>query len=324
MRPSWDPKSPSLLPTIVCYADILGFSAMIERAHGFGKETEFLQRIKHSLAAAYDIVRKASTLDGATTSDFDMKVFTDNIVVAYPLRAPNWDHGEPELGTLLMLFAQVQASLASDGFYLRGAVAAGDHYQDDDIAYGKALLEAVNLDKSGGPPRLVIGPSIEPLIREQLSSYGNGGWATHYEQLLEDPHDERLFVNYLDVAFDFFPDGPIDYQLLSRHKENVLRGLKRYESDSSVREKYEWTATYHNYVCLTFADRYSSQDHEGVDLEQMAIAEEAQRALKYQVPLEDQSSEPPLRRLDAERLRRRLAARETLDAPSEGSAAYRR
>ena len=83
------------------------------------------------------------------TSIFDMKVFTDNIVVAYPLGDRLRNDGEIELGTILALFAQVQTSLALDGFLLRGAIAYGDHYQDDDVAYGDALLEAVDLDQSG-------------------------------------------------------------------------------------------------------------------------------------------------------------------------------
>ena len=138
MRSSWYPESLSLRPTVLCYADILGFRALTENAHRLGEETAFLQRIKNSLAAAYEIVRKAKTLDGWVDSIFDMKVFTDNLVVAYPLHAPSQDGGEPELGLLLMLFAQVQARLAVDGFWLRGAIAFGDHYQDDDIAYGKS------------------------------------------------------------------------------------------------------------------------------------------------------------------------------------------
>ena len=310
MSTRWDPKSPSLLPTIICYADILGFRELTELAHELGEETEFLLKTKNVIAAAYETVRRARTLDGVVGSIFDLKVFTDNIIVAYPLRAPDMDLGEPELGTLLMLFAEVQARLASDGFLLRGAIAYGDHYQDDDIAYGKALLEAVDLDKSGDPPRLVIGPSIERLIAVHLSWYGNGGWAPHYEQLLEDPHDERLFVNYLAVAFEFFPDGPINFRVLAAHRETVLNGLKEYEYNPRVRKKYEWMATYHNYVCRSFADRHSIDAHEGVDLEQMAMAEEAQRALQYLVPSEEPASKQTPRGLNAQRLRLRLASSE--------------
>ena len=308
MRPSWDPKLPSLLPTLVCYADILGFRALTERAHRLGEETEFLQRVKHSLATAYDTVRRAKTLDGWVPSIFDMKVFTDNIVVAYPLLAPRQDRGEPELGTLLMLFAQVQANLAADGFLLRGAIAFGDHYQDEDIAYGKALMEAVDLDKCGGSPKLVVALSVGSLISEHLSWYGDGTWAPHHELLLEDPCDGQLFLNYLGSAFEHFPDGPIDHELLASHGEVVRDGLQAYQSDPYVRAKYEWMAAYHNYVCRAFADRYSYQGGEEADPEQMAIAEEAQRALKHIVPCEDLPSEQCPRPLNAERLRQRLAS----------------
>ena len=119
---------------------------MTERAHESGEEQKFLQRIKRSLAAAYKQVREYAKPWGSGPPIFDMKVFTDNIVVACPLRNRS-DLGEPELGTLLILFAYVQASLAADGFFLRGAISAGRHYQDRDIAYGEALLEAVDLDK---------------------------------------------------------------------------------------------------------------------------------------------------------------------------------
>ena len=301
----WDPQSPSLRPTIVCYADLLGFRAETQRAFQSGTEADFLQKIKRSLDKAYEIVRKAKTLSGAISSLFDMKVFTDNIVVAYPLRNPYHDDGEIELGTFLMLFARVQASLASDGYFLRGAIAYGSHYQDDDIAYGEALLEAAGFDQSGKPPRLVIAPSVEPLIARQLSSYGNGGWAPHHQELLEDPHDEHLFINYLGVALEDFPDCPIHSELLQAHRDSVFNGLLDHEADPHVRLKYEWLAVYNNYVCRTFAERFEMRANEYADPEEMAISEEAQRARDYLVPIE--SSVQPPRPLDAQRLRQHLS-----------------
>ncbi len=302
----WDPKSPSLLPAIICYADILGFRDKTECAFKSGNEREFLRRIKCSLAAAYDNVRQAATLVEGDSPDFDMKVFTDNIAVAYPLHDPTADLGEPELCTLLDLFGHVQAKLAADGFFLRGAITAGEHYQDQDIAYGEALLEAVGLNKPGTPPRLVIGPSLEPLISEHLSWY-NGGWAPHHQFLLEDPRDGRLFVNYLGRAFEHFPDGPIDYQLLAAHRKRVLRGLQSYESDRGVRPKYTWLATYHNYVCRTIADQFQVHSAEGADPYKTAIGAEAKRALERLVPLEVRLAEHPPRQLDGRRLQGRLA-----------------
>ena len=114
MHMNWDPKSPSLLPTVVCYADIRRFRAMTVKAIKSGEDEVFLQRIKSSLSEAYEIVRKAQTLDGAVPSMFDMKVFTDNIVIAFPLYNLRGNDGEAELATLLMILAQVQAKLASN------------------------------------------------------------------------------------------------------------------------------------------------------------------------------------------------------------------
>ena len=306
MATCWDPQAPSLSPSIVCYADILGFRHLIGRAFEAGKEEHFLQKIKHSLDKAYERVREAQTLSGAVPSIFDMKVFTDNIVVACPLYNSSRDLSEPEFGILLTLFAEVQSILASDGLPLRGGIAWGDHYQDDDVAYGKAFLEAIDLDKPGTPHRLVIARSLEPLIAKQLSSYGDDGWTPYHRLLLEDPCDGRLFVNYLWVAFANFPDGPIDNQLLAAHCEIVHGNLVELEPGSRVRAHYEWMATYHNYVCGAFARRYSFLGGEEVDSERIAIAADAQRALEYLVPFESPPSAQVPRLLNASRLRQRL------------------
>ena len=282
---------------------------MTENALKSGQQTEFLRRVKSSLAKAYDLVRDERKHDGATPLEFfDMKVFTDNIVVAYPLNNIEFDLGEPELGTIMMLFADVQASLAADGFFLRGAISLGYHYQDDDIAYGNALLEAVDLENSGGPSRLAIGPSVEPLIDVQLAAYGDGGIAPHHVELLEDPQDECLFVNYIELgAFGYFPDGPIDIEFLKAHRDNVCEGISENSSDTHVRSKYEWTGVYHNYVCRTMANRYLVQDAERADEEKIAVATEAQRSLEYLVPDECLPCQLTPRVLDARRLRQRLS-----------------
>ena len=228
-----------------------------------------------------------------------MKVFTDNLVVAYPLYRQHIDFGEPELGGLFDLFAHIQTFLATDGFFLRGAITTGYHYQDQDIAYGKALFEAVDLDKSGMPPRLVIGKSLEKPISKHLSWYAPGV-APHYTYLLKDSNDGQLFLNYLYAAFEHFPDGPIDDQSLIVHKTRIYEGLQEYQSDAGILEKYKWLASYHNYVCQTFADEYAISGYDA-DPEQIAISIDAQRVLDYLIPVEPHLVVEPPRPLDIER-----------------------
>lgn len=307
MSTSLDTEAPSLLPTFVCYADILGFRSLMNQAFRSGKEVEFLQRIRNSVSAAYEFVRESATFGENQPPVFDIKVFTDNIVVAYPLRAPDRDFGEPELGYLLDIFAGVQASLVAEGFLLRGAITHGAHYQDENLVYGKALLEAVDLDKSGGQPRIVIGQSVEPLILKHLSWYGYSNTTPHHDYLLEDSSDERLFVNYLATAFQFFPDGPIDLGFLEAHCNEIRKGLKENESDLGIRSKYIWLATYHNFVCRTFAERYPAYGDEWTDPEEIAVRVAAQRTLDFIVPFGSDLKIQPPRPLDARRLQRRLA-----------------
>ncbi len=110
---------------MVCYADILGFHEMTERAFESGNEEAFLRRGESSLDAAYEEIHEDTTTRDSRDSILDMKIldmklFTDNIVVGYPLHDPIANFGEPELGALLILFAHAQARLAADGFFIWG------------------------------------------------------------------------------------------------------------------------------------------------------------------------------------------------------------
>ena len=309
----WDPESPEMCPAIVCHADILGFTNMTRDSLKSGAPKEFLSQLKAALSTTYDRLRKQAKLGGPFLADsshtgkedfpvFDMKVFTDNIIVAYPYPPTDIAIGEPELGSMLMLFAEAQANLAEHGFFLRGAIATGLHYQDDDLVFGEALLEAVELDKSGSAPRLVIAPSVENLILKHLEWYGDGESPYHY-RLLEDPSDGRLFINYLQSAFGHFPDGPINYELLQAQSKTVTSRLQQYEDNENVRKKYEWIATYHNYACRSFVERNVIQPSEWVDPEEGAKSDYAAQAGNHLIPFDGDT--PPLR-LNEERLRIRL------------------
>ena len=112
-----DSKSPSLLLSMVCYADVLGFRNMTKDAFESDKGMEFLRKVNRSLNLAYKDIRGYAKPGDWGGSMFDVKFFTDDIVVGYPLYAPDDYDGEPELGNLMTLFARAQASLASDGFF---------------------------------------------------------------------------------------------------------------------------------------------------------------------------------------------------------------
>jgi hypothetical protein len=281
-RPSGEP---ALIPSFVCYADILGFSELSRAAVKAGLGEQFLQKLRTVLTEAYEQVRTRAG-DGI----FSVKVFTDNIVVGHPAPENGFDFGEAEFGTMLWVFSSFQMTLATNGFLVRGGIALGDHYMDDDIVFGPALLDAVALDTDGGPPRLALSPEAVEAVRHHLGFYGDDArFAPHYNDLLMDA-DGGVFLNYLNLWFSAIPDYGVFFDLVEKHRETIRAGLKQYAGRPGIRSKYEWAARYHNFVCHDFAERHPmpSAFDEGDELWAL-VAKDAQR-LKDDFIIEDDPS----------------------------------
>jgi hypothetical protein len=293
---------PKLLKSFVCYADILGYSSLSKAALLSGQGEQFLYRLRQALTKAYEEMRRHADAY-SDTSFYSLKVFTDNIVVGYPLHRPDFDFGEPELGDIMMTFAEFQATLAMEGFFIRGGIAYGDHYMDDDIVYGEALLEAVALDIHGGPPRLELAPSTIQIVRKQLGFYGGVNNSPHDECLLQDA-DGAVFINYLDEAFAALPDGGIFFDLIAGHRQNIINGLKEYKGFPGIRSKYEWAARYHNFVCQDFTTLFPLITDPNASKWSITMGEEAQKLLNFLIDVESLAAFPSHLSLKPIKLRR--------------------
>src|SRR4051794_40768029 len=98
---------PALRPSLVCYADILGYESLSRRALETGDGANFLRRVHAALTKAHQrVYERAKGFDEMRY--FVTRVFTDNIVVGYPLRRPDTDLGEPETGDMFSIFAEFQ------------------------------------------------------------------------------------------------------------------------------------------------------------------------------------------------------------------------
>lgn len=283
--------SPQMLSSFVCYADILGYSHLSREAINSGHGNEFLFKLHHALKSAYDRIRERSKGWG-DDSFYAVKVFTDNIVVGYPLHRPGFDYGEPELGDIMGAFNELQVALAMEGFFLRGGIALGEIYMDDDIVFGNAFLQAVEQDKNGGPPRLTLTSSAIEAVQRQLGFYGEKStWTPHYEYLLADA-DGAIFLNYLNEAFFAFPDGGIFFEVIEKHKESIIKNLEEYKGNPDIRAKYEWAARYHNFVCKEFVERHPVPLGPDCDEIYAVATEQAQGLLDHIIDIESMAPTP--------------------------------
>lgn len=275
---------PKLIKSFVCHVDILGYSELSKEAIFSGNGDIFLNKIRLALTKAYDRVRKSS--EGWSNKHlFSIKVFTDNIVLGYPVKDTERSVGEEELGHIFRIFSEFQVALVMEGFLVRGGIAFGKHYMDDDIVFGDALLEAVKLDSSGGAPKISLAPSAAKILQNSL---GFRRASEHPPQSCDflDDSDGSIFINYLENAFIGYPDEGVFFEVFECHRTTVVDGLKKYRGEPDVRAKYEWAARHHNFVCEDFQKKHPVPTSPDADEIYAAAASEARRLSDYMIDIE--------------------------------------
>jgi len=285
---------PQLIPSLVCHIDILGYGELCKKAINSDEGAVFLNKVRNALNSAYARVREHSKTWNGGQNRFEIKIFTDNIVVGYPIRDYPHNYAEEELGNIFDVFSDFQLGLAMDGFLVRGGIAFGKHYMDADIVFGDALIEAVKQDNTGGAPKISLSPTVVDAVQHQLGFYSsNPKFAPQPYYLLQDV-DDSIFINYLKNAFNAFPEGGVFYEVFIKHKETLINGLTANKGIPSVRAKYEWAARYHNSVIDSFLAENPIPIHSDSDFDEVhaCAVEEAQKLVEYKIDIESLAEAP--------------------------------
>jgi hypothetical protein len=261
-------KAPKPQRSLVVFADILGFKQDMIAAIRAKKGTTELRRLRRCLDKAYDRLGSQLT-DQEGTRMWDVKTFTDNLVLGLPIVLDNLD-GESELGFILSAMTYFQYEMIRGGYFLRGGISMGDLYMDLDIVWGAGLLHAYSLESRGhGPPRLLLGTLVgddsdRTLLSHvfyQLAHYADPSISPHQHELLIDRRDNGVFLDYLAAVFNEEDNiGMIAPNMteVRRHKQLVEKRLRKFRKTAGirlpkkiadVRKKYEWVASYHNFHC---------------------------------------------------------------------------
>ncbi|MDZ4627242.1 hypothetical protein ORM76_28590, partial [Bacillus cereus] len=161
MQIGYDSNNPRLIPSVVSFIDVLGFSQLGMKAINSDEGDVFLNQIHTSLNKA----RHAITNQLSLGKD---KVFTDNVVIGWPI----YGDGEGELGTTFLNLAQYQFSLALDGFFIRGGVSVGPHFMDEETVFGPELITAYKLESPVAVyPRIILGEKSIEQVHKYMAYY---------------------------------------------------------------------------------------------------------------------------------------------------------
>lgn len=153
---------------IVCFLDILGFSEIIKE-YDINEDSSALQKIQKAFKEAIFSLKSALKISQKQdASEFlEYKVFSDNICISIP-----YFENEPDFmsnfATITLYVRLLQNALASHGFLVRGGIACGSYYADDNFIFSGGLVKSYLLEsKKAIYPRVLIDSDI--IIR--LSTY---------------------------------------------------------------------------------------------------------------------------------------------------------
>jgi len=253
---------PVLKPSVFVFIDVLGYTDLIASAERNNSQVALLGRLHEALFEGRKILddRASLSIDHTLRGAKDLyvlKAFTDNIVIAVPIR-----HGdaEVELGSLFFKLGYFQLAMSLKGFFIRGAVSVGNACVDDVTVFGEALTQAyLGESTQARDPRIIFTESAVAAVKKHLAYYGCSDFAPQADHILCDA-DGQWFLNYLDCILVAENEvGPYVEELL-QHKEAVERKLEEFQSNPPIFSKYAWVANYHNYFC-DLHDRHFSNEH---------------------------------------------------------------
>lgn len=102
---NYNSENPTLVNSVVCFIDILGFSSLGMEAIKNEKGNDYLRKLHFSLTNAREAINPYPT-------NAKVKVFTDNVVIGWPIL----QEGEGELGSTFLNLSEYQLKLSIDGF----------------------------------------------------------------------------------------------------------------------------------------------------------------------------------------------------------------
>jgi hypothetical protein len=241
---------PALQPSLCVYMDVLGIRGRMTTARpweGFdGPEPpKDLAGFHQVLAPEIRNLRDRYLAIGEHP-DWEVKAFSDNVVIGFPV--PNGD-GWHEFGWLMDLISGFQCSLTLEGYFVRGAIDFGYLFMDDVTVYGPALVEAYELERHLAiGPRIVLSDRIRAQVDRHLETFVPRHMAPHNRSLLVDS-DGVVFVNYLNdlVGPEIVADDHVEWDSIATHKSEIERNLTAHKTEPRIWSKYLWASTYHDF-----------------------------------------------------------------------------
>jgi hypothetical protein len=183
---------------IVAFIDLLGFKKIVQQSSNHNTILKLLHSFKSM--SEYSLKTDASK-EGDTKSPFlhpMITVFSDNIVISYPIEVGTYDS---ILHDLLNRILQIAQQALENDFLIRGGVAKGFLYHKNGVAFGDALVKAYELESEHAIyPRVLISQEI-------ISDYEKSSEFQRRLELLDKGNSQLIQKRLKEELYTIDTDG---------------------------------------------------------------------------------------------------------------------
>ena len=191
----------------VGYMDILGYKDFFEKHED---DTEnFLNTIEEAFNEAIEEMRSYEKTSYYTEFKPIIKVFSDNILIALKCKYKNIDNYFPYM-RLVILMANIQLRFITKyELILRGSIAKGMFYLNENMVFGKALITAYEMEQKAGFPKIILEKSEVNEILKYINSNPKDfperamALAACVTTAIAQDGDGSHFINYLSEYLKF-------------------------------------------------------------------------------------------------------------------------
>lgn len=209
---------------------------------------ELLNAFHPILSGESPLLRDSRLVHGSTRFKIMSLQFSDNVILGFPKASEEEIDFLNEIVPLITQLAFNQTTLATIGIFIRGGITMGSLYVDSNIAFGTALVEAVEVEQcEASNPRIVLSDDLWKQLRSIIERHPKIHQVA--TQFLCKDSDGRIFINYLKIT-KFFADEHF-LESIEQHKQNMQLNLALNSSNHRIWSKYFWAANYHNYFLNT-------------------------------------------------------------------------
>ena len=205
----------------VAFVDLLGVTQKIEKESQWALDWIWL-------------FYKTITQEIEKHQNVKFKIFSDNILICKEIEEANPKQAVVEIFEILDKIEELM--FTAEALFIRGAVVVGNLHFSENFVYGKALVNAYQLEsKLAIYPRVIVDKSALCLIRGKNIP------------VVQDK-DGQYFYDYIQFCI---VENKVDWlRKIKTFKFNILLNVSNNSTTLSVLNKMEWAVNYYNENCI--------------------------------------------------------------------------